>query len=64
MEDFGDTTINLPLVAKDKNSLAITRMLATQLMENPYMTVGDFIGNLSDSDLSFLINTMEDSDKY
>ena len=28
------------------------------------MTVGDFIGNLSDSDLSFLINTMEDSDKY
>ena len=64
METNRKLILNLPEIIKDQSFLAITRMLATQLMENPYMTVGDFIGNLSDSDLSFLINTMEDSDKY
>ena len=61
--EYKDTTINLSLVAKDKNSLSVTRLLARQLMENPYTTVGDFLRGISDSDLQTLIHGLEDGDK-
>ena len=64
MEDFGDTTINLPLVAKDKNSLAITRMLATTLMNESYIVVGDYIQGLSDGDLKILLEEQDRTDTH
>jgi hypothetical protein len=53
-EDQGSYSVNLPEVAKYKKCLAVTRLLATQLMENPYLVVGEFIRDLSDEDLKAL----------
>lgn len=61
--EYKDTIINLPMVAKDKQSLSVTRLLASQLMENPYTTVGDFMKGLSDADLQTLMHGFEEDDK-
>lgn len=55
---FGDGlgfTINVAEVAKSKDMLAVTRILATDLMQTPYMSVGDFLKGLSDKDLHSLL---------
>lgn len=62
-EIFGDGegfAVNLPEVIKTGHFLAATRLLAAQLMNNPYMSVGDFFKNLSDIDLQ---NMVECTDK-
>ncbi len=49
-----DFTVNYHNVATNKEFSSVTRLLATDLMSNPYLSVGDFFKNLSDSDLSIL----------
>ena len=45
-EDMEDGyLVDMANVVKDKNSLAVTRMLASDLLKNPYLLVGDWIGN-------------------
>ena len=39
--------------------LAVTRVLAMDMMENPYITVGDFIKTLTDHDLCALSDIAE-----
>lgn len=65
MEDQGkgSYSVNLQEVTKYKGILAITRLLATQLLENPYLVVGDFIRDLSDEDLKAL-NEKIDKEEY
>jgi hypothetical protein len=48
-------TVNVAEVAKCKDMLAVTRLLAMELMKTPYMSVGDFMKNLSDQDLHTLL---------
>lgn len=52
--DFKDFTVNIHNVATNKEFSSVTRLLATDLMRNPYLSVGDFFKNLSDSDLQIL----------
>jgi hypothetical protein len=58
--DGNHYTINYAKAATDTNLLASTRSLAKQLMENPYITIGHFIQDLSSGDIQALMDTIED----
>jgi hypothetical protein len=60
---FGGYHVNLPEVAKSTDCLAITRLLATKIMAQPYMTVEEFLTGLSDSDVSQLVNVINDQEQ-
>lgn len=63
MEEFdesGEYTVDLPKLLADKNHLSITRSIATQLMENPYMSVGQFLQSIPDRDLNILCEILDD----
>lgn len=57
MEDdkWSDFTINYDKLIGSTDMLAITRLLATHLSKNPYYSIGEFLKNLSDSDLELLM---------
>lgn len=64
MENFeqeyqGGYSVNLSKVIESQKSLAVTRMLASDLMKQPYMQIGDFFKNISDSDLVTLVDAAE-----
>lgn len=61
-EDFGGFFVNVSEVAKSKDCLAVTRMLAIDLSNHPYLTVGDFLKGLSDNDLQALVEGAETED--
>jgi hypothetical protein len=65
-DDFNGYNINYDMVVKSKSCLAVTRLLAADLMNKPYMTVGDFMRGLTDEDLETLagITDNEDNPKY
>lgn len=52
-------TVNYAEVLKAKDVLSVTKLLATQLMQTPYMTVGDFLRTVADDDLETLIDGNE-----
>lgn len=58
-EDFDGFMVNMTEVAKSKDFLAVTRMLAIDLSNHPYLSVGDFMKGLSDSDLQTLVEGAE-----
>ena len=53
-DDEGTFSVNIHRVAQDKGVIALTRLLASQLIITPYIRVGDFFKNLSDDDLDML----------
>ena len=59
-------TVNCAEVVKSKDCLAVTRLLAADLIAKPYLQVGDWIKNVSDTDLQTLINGAEpdENDEY
>lgn len=52
--------VNYSKVIEDKNLLAVTKLLAKDLMHTGYSSVGKFIQSLSDSDLHSLLQTGEE----
>lgn len=60
--DASGYTLNYEQIVKDKNSMAITRLLAADLMRDGYVNVGDFIGRMSDTDLQNIVQAMDRSD--
>lgn len=67
MENFefeasDDMMINYSEVTKSKDLLAVTRLLAADLLARPYMSVGDYMKSISDSDLAQLIEISEDDE--
>lgn len=54
--------VNYSEVIKSKETLAVTKLLASQLMENPYMKVGQWFKNLSDSDISMLVEISDNNE--
>jgi len=58
-EDYGGFVVNCAEVVKSKECLAVTRLLAADLLKNPYLTVGDFLKNVSDTDLQTLVLASE-----
>ena len=51
--------VNIHEVVTKKELLAVTRLLAADLIVRPYMPVGDFFKNISDSDLKTLVDAVE-----
>lgn len=60
--DFVDFHIVLPQIVSNKSLLSVTRMLATDLISNPYMTVGVFFRMISSADLQLLLEIVEEGD--
>jgi hypothetical protein len=58
-EEYTDFDINYDNVISCKECLSMTRILAADLKSNPYMTVGDFLMNVSKSDLAILSDIVE-----
>ena len=56
----GEMSINYAEVTKSKDLLAVTRLLAADLIARPYMPVGDYMKSLSDADLQMLVELSED----
>lgn len=59
MEPFNNLDIyelNLQKIIEDRRMLSVTRLLASTLLNRPYMTVGEFISSLSDNDLTQLMD--------
>ena len=55
----GGMFVNIAEIAKSKDMMGVTRMLAIDLMSHPYLTVGDFLKDISDSDLQSLLQGAE-----
>ena len=64
METNRKLILNLPEIIKDQSFLAITRMLATTLMNESYIVVGDYIQGLSDGDLKILLEEQDRTDTH
>lgn len=58
-EETGDYSVIYPEVVKDTNFDPITRLLARQIMEVRYLSVGDYFQNLPDADLEAIIDMIE-----
>jgi hypothetical protein len=59
--DYSNFGINYQRIVEDTDMLAVTRLLASTLMSNPYYTIGNFLTNLSDSDVDMLISVDTES---
>jgi len=61
-EDGSGFSVNYENLINSREYLAVTRKLASDLMKKPYMTVEQFINNLSDGDISQLLEMSVDDD--
>jgi hypothetical protein len=55
----GFYTIDFSKVVTSKDFLATTRLLAANMMANPYITVGDYLKDITDEDLKTLLERSE-----
>lgn len=58
-EDFSGFHVNLQKVAQGRNMLSITRALARDLIDHPYLSVGDFFKHLPTEDVQTLVDIIE-----
>lgn len=52
-------TLNYEGISKDKRFLPFVRILALDLLENPYMTIGSFFNALSEPDLYEILKIID-----
>jgi hypothetical protein len=57
--DLDGYTVNLEEVSKQKDLMAVTRLLAMDLQRDGYVVVGDFIKDISDTDLENIVQDMD-----
>lgn len=62
IEIGGGYSLNYGEIAAHKELMAVTRLLAAEMMKTPYVVVGDFIKDLSDSDLKALMKAEEEQE--
>ena len=65
--DINDFAINLAEVVKHESLPPVTRNLAKRLMRDSYMTIGQWLGSISNDDLELLSEIVEatpDDDTY
>lgn len=55
----GGYSINYKEVLKQQDIMAVTKLLVHRMMENPYISVGDYLQELSDTDLDTLQDAIE-----
>lgn len=53
-------SVNLEKVVSDKALLSQTRLLAAELIQNPYLTVSDYFLGLHDNDVEEILDIAED----
>lgn len=59
MEFTFPLTLDYDKITKEKSMPPFIRLLALDLIENPYLSVGSFLQSMSDSDLFDLMDTVE-----
>lgn len=64
-DDFDSYEVNYDRVAEDVKSHPVVRLLALNLKQNPYLTVGDWLQSLSDGSLDDMVELVnaEDTDE-
>ena len=55
-------SVVLDKVVKDKGLMNVTRLLAAEMMSNPYLTVSDFFSGLNDEDIDILTEVSENDE--
>ena len=62
-EEFGfPFEINYEKILKTKDVLPMVRLLAADLMANPYMTLGTYFQTAKDTDLELILEASEDEE--
>lgn len=64
MNDLSRYHIDLAKVVADKKMLAVTRLLAAELLNAPYKSVGEFFESVSDSDLEVIMDAVESEGEH
>ena len=67
MEEFNidfkiNRTLNLDKVIKSSSLMGVTKLLASQVQNNHYMTPGDFIQSISNEDLDILLEHVDEDE--
>jgi hypothetical protein len=62
MDDNTPLQLNYDKIAKHKEFLSVTRMLAVDLMKNPYLAPADFLKALSNEELQTLMEISDDDE--
>lgn len=62
MDDNTPLQLNYDKIAMHKEFLSITRMLAVDMMKNPYITPADFLKALSNEELQTLLEISDDEE--
>ena len=62
MSEKDTMAIRFDRVAEDKSFLPVTRLLAIDIIKNPYLVVGDFMKEISDQDIELLLDIADDED--
>lgn len=62
MSEKDSMSIRFDKVAEDKSFLPVTRLLAIDIIKNPYIVVGDFMRDISDQDIELLLDIADDED--
>lgn len=51
--------LNLQRISQEKTFLSMTRLLAIDLMDNPYLSIGSFVRGLTDKDVEEFMDLVE-----
>lgn len=65
-EEFNDNEtfkVNYHVVVNSKDLMTETRQLARSLMENPYLSIGDYLKNISDHSLEKFIDMINEGEE-
>lgn len=63
MDENEKFSVNFAKVVEQKDFLEVTRLLASNMMSVPYITIGDFLQSISDDSLEKLIEISDDPDQ-
>jgi hypothetical protein len=56
--------VNYELIAREKSLLSLTRLLASEMSKKPYVIVGNYIKEMSNSDLQTLIDIFDQGEHH
>ena len=60
--DYSDLYLDYGKIANSSSTLAVTRLLASHLMTDSYITVGEFLTKMTDGDLQSLVELADRED--
>lgn len=60
----GEFGLDLNRIQNSTNVMAVARQLASQIKSKSYITMKEFLESLSDSDLKYMIDKIEENNEY